>query len=109
VIGLALDVVEQHRAAAVHVLLQAGDLEVGIDLLLGLDQVALRFQPGSACAQSARDWIGATARAFLAFLAFSLARAACLCGCAVASVTPFLNQARIALSSIACASGLCIT
>ena len=56
VVGLALDVVEHHRAAAVHVLLQAGDLEVGIDLLVGLDQVALRLQPGERGAQiAARD------------------------------------------------------
>ncbi len=51
VIGLALDVVEQHRAAAIHVLLQAGDLEVGIDDLVGLDQVTLLFQPGERGAQ----------------------------------------------------------
>ncbi len=45
VMGLALDLVEQDRAAAVHVLLQAGDFEIGIDLLVGLDQIALRAQP----------------------------------------------------------------
>ena len=44
-IGLALDVVEQDRAAAVHVLLQAGDLKVRIDFLVGLDQVAVGAQP----------------------------------------------------------------
>src|SRR5262245_61206739 len=45
VVGLALDVLKQDRTAAVHVLLQAGDLEVGIDGLVGLDQVALPAQP----------------------------------------------------------------
>ena len=53
-IGLALDVVEQDRAAAIHVLLQAGDLEVGIDLLVGLDQVALLAQPFERAAQILR-------------------------------------------------------
>ena len=52
-VGLALDVVEQHRTAAVHVLLQAGDLEVGVDLLLGLDEVTLFPQPFQGGAQVA--------------------------------------------------------
>ncbi len=50
-IGLALDVVEQHRTAAVHVLLQAGDLEVRIDFLVGLDQFAGGAQPFQRRAQ----------------------------------------------------------
>ena len=50
-IGLALDVVEQDRTAAIHVLLQAGDFEVRIDLLVGLDQVALLAQPVERAAQ----------------------------------------------------------
>ena len=51
VVRLALDVVEQHRATAVHVLLQAGDLEIRIDLLVGLDQFARRAQPFQRRAQ----------------------------------------------------------
>ena len=50
-IGLALDVAKQDRTAAVHVLLQAGDFEVGIDHLVGLDQVALLAQPVERAAQ----------------------------------------------------------
>ena len=53
-IGLAFDVVEQHRAAAIHVLLQAGDFEVRIDRLVGLDQVALLAQPFQRRAQIGR-------------------------------------------------------
>jgi hypothetical protein len=52
VVRLALDVVEQHRAAAVHVLLKAGDLEIGIDFLVGLDQVALRLSHASVVRRS---------------------------------------------------------
>jgi hypothetical protein len=44
-IGLALDVVEQGRTAAVEMLLQPGDLEVGIDRLVALDQIALCPEP----------------------------------------------------------------
>jgi hypothetical protein len=43
--GLALDVLELDRAAAVHALLQAGHFQIRIDLPVGLDQVALRAQP----------------------------------------------------------------
>src|SRR5215468_6445608 len=53
VMGLALHVVEHYRAAAIHVLLQAGDLQVGVDGLVGLDQVALRLEPGERRAQVA--------------------------------------------------------
>jgi hypothetical protein len=45
VVRLARHVVEEHRAAAVHVLLQAGDLEIRVDRLVGLDQVAFGPQP----------------------------------------------------------------
>ena len=45
VIRLALDVVEQDRAAAIQVLLQPGHLEIRIDRLVGFDQIALRLQP----------------------------------------------------------------
>jgi hypothetical protein len=51
VIGLAFDIVEQHRTATIHVLLQAGNLEVRIDRLVGLDQVALLAQPFQRRAQ----------------------------------------------------------
>ena len=51
VIGLALHVVEQDRAAAVHVLLQARDFEVGVDGFFSLDQVALPTQPVQHAAQ----------------------------------------------------------
>ena len=51
VVRLALDVVEQHRAAAVEMLLQAGDFEVGVDRLVGLDQVALGLEPFQRAAQ----------------------------------------------------------
>ena len=53
-IGLALDVVEQHRTAAVHVLLQARHFEVRIDFPVGLDQVALRLEPVECSTQVAR-------------------------------------------------------
>ena len=51
VIGLAFDIVEQDRAAAIHVLLQSGDFEIRIDRLVGLDQVALLAQPFQRRAQ----------------------------------------------------------
>ena len=51
VVRLALDVVEQNRATAIHVLLQARDLKVGIDFLVGLDQRAGRAQPLQRTAQ----------------------------------------------------------
>ena len=51
VVRLALDVVEEDRAAAIHQLLQAGDFEIGIDLLVGLDQIAARLEPGERAAQ----------------------------------------------------------
>jgi hypothetical protein len=54
VIGLALDLVEQHRAAAIEMLLQAGEFEVGIDRLVGLDQVALGLQLFQRVAQADR-------------------------------------------------------
>ena len=50
-VRLAFDVVEQDRAAAIHVLLQAGDLQIGIDFLVGLDQFALGAQPLQRAAQ----------------------------------------------------------
>ena len=53
-VGLALDLVEQHRAAAIEMLLQSGDLEVGIDRLVGLDQVALRLEHLQRVAQADR-------------------------------------------------------
>src|SRR5579859_3073649 len=67
--GLSLDVVEHHRAAAIHVLLQTGDLEIGIDRLVGLDQVALRAQPFEGRAQvpgvvGARPLLGLRLRGF---------------------------------------------
>ena len=43
-IGLADDVVEQKRAAAVEMLLDAGDLEIRIDRCIGFDQVAFLAQ-----------------------------------------------------------------
>ena len=52
VVGLALHLVEQHRAGAIEMLLQAGDLEVGIDRLVGLDQVAFGLQPLQRVAQA---------------------------------------------------------
>ena len=50
-VRLALDGVEQDRTTAIHVLLQAGDLEVRIDFLVGLDQFAGRAQPFQRAAQ----------------------------------------------------------
>ena len=50
-IRLALDVVEQDRATAIHVLLQAGNLKIGVDFLVGLDQFARRAQPFQRAAQ----------------------------------------------------------
>ena len=43
--GFPRHLVEEHGAAAVEVLLEAGDLEVGIDLTVGLDQVTLQLEP----------------------------------------------------------------
>ena len=51
VVGLAFDVVEHNRTAAVDVFLQAGDFEIRIDRLVGLDQVALRLEPLQRAAQ----------------------------------------------------------
>jgi hypothetical protein len=48
------------------VLLQAGDLEVGIDRLLGLDQVALLAQPVEGGAQIAGMLFSAARGPFLA-------------------------------------------
>ena len=45
VVRLALYVVEDDRAAAIHVLLQPGNLEIRIDRFVGFDQIALRLQP----------------------------------------------------------------
>ena len=45
VVRFALDVVKEDWAAAVHVLLQPGNLEIRIDRLIGFDQIALRLQP----------------------------------------------------------------
>jgi len=53
-VRLAFNGVEQHRAAAIHVLLQAGDLQVGIDLLVGLDQFARSPEPIQRRAQVER-------------------------------------------------------
>ena len=50
-VRLAFDIVEQDRAAAVHMFLQTGDLQIGIDLLIGLDQLARRAQPFERRAQ----------------------------------------------------------
>src|SRR5262245_36229484 len=66
VLGLALDVLEQHRTATVHVLLQAGHFEVGIDGLVGLDQVALSAQPVEGGAQIGRVMLLARGGFFLA-------------------------------------------
>ncbi len=41
-------------------LLQAGDLEVGIDFLIGLDEVALRLQPFQRAAQIVNPLAAAT-------------------------------------------------
>ena len=54
VVWLALDLVEQHRAGAIEMLLQTGQLEVGIDRLVGLDQVALGLQLFQHVAQADR-------------------------------------------------------
>jgi hypothetical protein len=66
VMGLAFDIVEQHRTAAVHVLLQPGDFEVGIDRFVGLDQVPLPAQPVKRGAQISRMVRLAGGRFFLA-------------------------------------------
>ena len=54
VVRLALHLVEQHRAGAIEVLLQAGHLEVGIDRLVALDQVAFGPEPVQRVAQAGR-------------------------------------------------------
>ena len=51
-VGFAFDVVEHHHRTPVQMLLQAGDLEIGIDLLVGLDHVAFAFQPLQRGAQA---------------------------------------------------------
>ena len=48
---LALDIVEDDRTTAVHQLLQAREFEIGIDLLVGLDQITARLEPGKRTAQ----------------------------------------------------------
>ena len=64
-IGLALDVVEQDRAAAVHLLLDRGEFQIGIDLLVGLDQVALGPEPFQGVAQVVDRVDGRAERFFL--------------------------------------------
>ena len=54
VVGLALHLVEQHRAGAIEMLLQAGELEVGIDRLVAFDQVALGLELLQHVAQADR-------------------------------------------------------
>ena len=63
-VGLALDVVEQHRAAAIEMLLQSGDLEIGVDRLVGLDQIAACLEPFECVAKGRRPLTGL--RIFLA-------------------------------------------
>jgi hypothetical protein len=53
-VRLTLDLVEQDGAAAVQVLLQTGDLEIGIDLFVGFDEVTLGLEP-LQCASQIRD------------------------------------------------------
>ena len=55
VIGAALDVVEKRRASSVHMLLQGDDFEVGIDLLVALDQVPLGLEPFEGPAKIRRE------------------------------------------------------
>ncbi len=43
--GFAFHVIEKHHGAAIEVLLQTRELQVGIHLLIGLDDVALLLQP----------------------------------------------------------------
>ena len=43
--GHTLDVLEKHRRAAIKMFLQAGDLKIGIDFLIGLDKIAIGAQP----------------------------------------------------------------
>ncbi len=69
--GLALDGVEQCRAAAVEMLLQAGNLEVGIDLPGGLDQIALRRAAIPACCADRRP--DSASRSFVVPCAAALA------------------------------------
>ena len=57
-VRLAFHVMKHHRAAAIHVLLQPGDLKVGIDLLVGFDQVAFGAQPFERRTQVARTRAG---------------------------------------------------
>jgi hypothetical protein len=53
VMGLALDVLEENGARAVEMLLEARHLEIGIDFLRRLDEVALGLEPGERRAQVA--------------------------------------------------------
>src|SRR5947208_9541148 len=63
---LAFDVVEEDRSSAGQMLLPPRDLEVGIDRLIGLDQVALPAQPLERAAQIRRMVLLAGRGPFLA-------------------------------------------
>jgi len=78
-VRLAFDVVEEDRTASIHVLLQAGNLKVRIDFLVGLDQLAGCAQPFQRAAQieglvrhRARLWVAARVLAELVFAAHYL-------------------------------------
>jgi hypothetical protein len=51
-VRLALHVAEQDRDAPVEMLLQAGDLQIGVHFLVGLDEIALGAQPLDRRAQA---------------------------------------------------------
>ena len=53
VVGLALHIVEQRRATAIQMFLQADNFEVGVDLLVRFDQIALGSKPLQGAAQIA--------------------------------------------------------
>jgi hypothetical protein len=50
-VRLPLDVVKKDRATTVQLFLNSGDLQVRIDLFVGLDQVAIFFHPLYSAAQ----------------------------------------------------------
>ena len=51
--GFALHVVEQENRPAIEVLLQAGDLQIGIDFLVGDQHIPLTLQPRQHVRQGA--------------------------------------------------------
>jgi len=57
VVGLALHVVEQDGTTAIEMLLDAGNLQVGINRPVRLDEIALGLEPLEGAAQIRNDFV----------------------------------------------------